>query len=137
MSSPLTKQFMFGGDGGGDVGDEEQEAQIEAAAKQMGFSVGEYKLVLKMQKQLADSVNIMRCTAGSDVKVTVDGNSPPAFLEIEVSDATKSKGSAAIETAFISAFKEAAAESKKGQAEAVQKMNKDIAEEMKKMGVGQ
>lgn len=128
---------MFGGDGGGEIGDEEQEAQIEAAAKQMGFSPGEYKLVLKMQQQLADSVNTMRCTAGSDVKVTMDGNSPPAFLEIEVGDDVKGQGAAAVEKAFISAFKDAANESKKGQAEAVQNMNKDIAEEMKKMGVGQ
>ena len=135
--APLSTSLnMFGGSG--DAGEElgeEEEAKIEAAAKAMGFSVAEYKLVLRMQKQLSDSVNTMRCSAGSDVKVTIDGNSPPNFLEIEVSESAKSGGASAVETGLIAAYKEAAAESKKGQQEAVKKMNQDIADEMKKMGV--
>lgn len=128
---------MFGGaaDDDDEEVSEEQEAQIEQAAKAMGFSVSEYKLVLRMQKQLADAVNGMRCSAGNDVKVTIDGNSPPLYLDIDVSETTKGKGAVAVETAFVAAYKEAANEAKKGQQAAVQNMNQDIAGEMKKMGI--
>ena len=126
---------MFGGSGDDEEVSDEQEAQIEKAAQAMGFSVSEYKLVLRMQKQLSDAVNGMRCSAGGDVKVTIDGNSPPLFLEIDVSEAAKGKGASNVENALVAAYKEAAAEAKKGQQAAVQKMNQDIAAEMKKMGV--
>lgn len=135
VSLSSTRLNMFGGSGDEEVS-EEEEAKIEQAAKAMGFSVGEYKLVLRMQKQLSDAVNDMRCTAGSgDVKVTMDGNSPPSFLEIEVSESAKASGVKAVETGLVAAFKEASAEAKKGQQAAVQKMNGDIAAEMKRMGV--
>ena len=134
-----TQHFMFGGAGALEEEDEytpEQQASIDAAAKQLGFSAAEYKLVLKMQKSLGEAVDSLRVNGGDEsVSVTMDGNAPPKFLEVEISDGGKSLGKATLEKKILSALKDANEQAKKGQQAAVQKMNTDIAEEMKKMGV--
>jgi len=136
-----TQQNMFGGgasplaEDDDDYSDEEQ-ANIDAAAKQLGFSAGEYKLVLKMQKTLGDSVDALRVTGGDEatgVTITMDGNSPPKFLEVAISEDGKNSGKTSLEKSIIKALKDANEEAKKGQQAAVQKMNTEIAEEMKKM----
>ena len=136
-----TQQYMFGGAGSpleeDDEYTEEEQANIAAAATQLGFSVDEYKLVLRMQKNLANSVDSLRVTGGDaskGVTITMDGNSPPKFLEVDINDEGKALGKAGLESSIIAALKEANAQAKKGQEEAVKKMNGDIAEEMKKMG---
>jgi len=129
---------MFGGAGALEEDDEyseEEEANIQAAARQLGFSPSEYKLVLRMQKNLADAVNTLRVTGGEgDVTVTMDGNSPPKFLEVKITDEGKALGKAALEKTLLTAMKDANEQAKKGQQAAVTNMNADIAEEMKKMG---
>jgi len=129
-----TQRNMFGGTGATPEADPEKEAQIEAAAKSMGFTVKEYKLVLKMQENLANAVNSLRVTGGSVVKgvtVELDGNSPAIHIKISITDAGKALGKAMLEKELVSALKEATDAAKKGQQTAIQKMNQDIAEELK------
>jgi len=137
-----SKLNMFGGGGAlqeEDEIDEEQEAQIEQAASALGFSKDEYKLVIKMQQNLAKSVDSLRCKGGSDAKgvsVTMDGNSPPKFLEVEITDDGKALGKGEVESLLVTAIKDANEQARKGQAAAIQTMNQDIASEMKMMGGG-
>merc|ERR1712071_24647 len=138
-----TQQYMFGGAGSPLAEDDsgqytpEEEANIQAAAKQLGFSASEYKLVLRMQANLKESVDSLRVTGGeasSGVMVSLDGNSPPKFLKVEITDDGKALGKATLESTLMSALKDANEQAKKGNAAAVEKMNADIAEELKKMG---
>ena len=133
---------MFGGTGStplDDEEDEEKEKQIEQAAKAMGFSVNEYKLVLRMQNNLANSVNSLRVSGGNlenkGVSITMDGNSPPKFLNVEINDDGKALGKTALQKEVLAALKEASEKAKKEQQAAIQKMNQEIAEEMKRSGM--
>eukprot|EP00591_Stephanopyxis_turris_P006240 CAMPEP_0195525742 /NCGR_PEP_ID=MMETSP0794_2-20130614/26336_1 /TAXON_ID=515487 /ORGANISM="Stephanopyxis turris, Strain CCMP 815" /LENGTH=131 /DNA_ID=CAMNT_0040656263 /DNA_START=212 /DNA_END=607 /DNA_ORIENTATION=- len=126
---------MFGGSGAlEEEEDPEQEKQIAAAAKSMGFSVKEYKLVIKMQQNLQEATNALRVTGGSadkGVTVELDGNSPAKHVEVVITDEAKAMGKAALEKQIVSAIKDASEQAQKGQAAAIQKMNQDIATEMK------
>lgn len=133
---------MFGGAGSAPALDDEEsearEKEIEAAAKAMGFSTNEYKLVLRMQQSLASAVNDLRVSGGSEEKgitVAMDGNSPPGFVEVIISEDAKGTGKASLEKELVAALKEATDKAKVGQQEAVQKMNAEIAEEMKSSGM--
>ena len=134
---------MFGGAGStpldDDEEDEEKEKQIEQAAKAMGFSVNEYKLVLRMQNNLANSVNTLRVSGGNldnkGVCITMDGNSPPKFLDVEINDDGKALGKTALQKEVLACLKEAGEKAKKEQQAAIQKMNTEIAEEMKRNGM--
>mmetsp|Transcript_65554 Transcript_65554/g.77621 ORF Transcript_65554/g.77621 Transcript_65554/m.77621 type:complete len:184 (+) Transcript_65554:178-729(+) len=143
-TSPTNSQRqMFGGAGSPPSEDDEEdaakEAEIEAAAKAMGFSATEYKLVLRMQQNLANAVNSLRASGGSDEKgvtVELDGNSPPGHLVVSITEAAKeSLGKEGLEKELVVALKEASEKAKKGQQEAVKNMNAEIAQEMKKMGM--
>lgn len=128
---------MFSGSGTPGEDDPEKDKQMEAAAKQMGFTLKEYKLVMKMQKQLADDVSALRVTGGSEdkgVTVELDGNSPPNHLVVSITDDGKALGKAGLEKELLAAIKAATEASKKGQEEAIKKMNADIGESMKAMG---
>jgi len=127
---------MFSGAGVDPEEDPEKQAQIEQAAKAMGFTIKEYKLVLKMQDGLAKAVNALRVTGGSEskgVQVELDGNSPANHIEFKITEDAKKLGKAAFEKELVAAFKEATDAAKKGQQVAIQKMNAEIAEELKVM----
>ena len=142
-TSTTSQRQMFGGAGAPPSEDDEEdaakEAEIEAAAKAMGFSASEYKLVLRMQQNLATAVNSLRASGGSEEKgvtVELDGNSPPGHLVVSITEAAKeSMGKEGLEKELITALKEASEKAKKGQQEAVKNMNSEIAQEMKKMGM--
>merc|ERR1711862_883303 len=143
QKTQTTKHYMFGGAGStpldDDEEDEEKEKQIEQAAKAMGFSVNEYKLVLRMQNNLANTVNALRVSGGDldkkGVSITMDGYSPPKFVNVEINDMGKEKGKSAFTKEVLAALKEASEKAKKEQQAAIQKMNSDIAEEMKRTGM--
>merc|ERR1711862_395843 len=129
QKSILTKHNMFGGAGTpaleeDDDEDEEKEKQIEQAAKAMGFSVQEHKLVLKMQNNLANTVNALRVSGGDldkkGVSITMDGNSPPKFVNVEINDMGKEKGKSAFTKEVLAALKEASEKAKKEQQAAIQ-----------------
>jgi DNA-binding protein YbaB len=127
---------MFAGSGADPDDDPEKESQIEQASKAMGFSVKEYKLVLKMQDGLAKAVNELRVTGGSEgkgVQITMDGNSPANHIEFKVTEDGKKLGKATLQKELVAAFKEATDAAKKGQQACIQTMNAEIAEELKIM----
>lgn len=132
---------MFGGAGAPALEedeDPEKEKQIEQAAKAMGFSVNEYKLVLRMQENLANAVNSLRCTGGNEAKgvtITMDGNSPPKFLKVKITDDGKKLPKADLEKEITTALKDASAQAKKENQAAIMRMNQEVAAEMKKMGM--
>ena len=68
----------------------EAMAKIEQAAASMGMSVEEYNLGMRARIRLTEELDSARISSGDErVSVTRDGNNPPKFLEIEITDAGK------------------------------------------------
>merc|ERR1719506_2479407 len=83
VNSPLlrksTSLSMFGGAApGGESNDE-----AEAAAKQMGLSLKEYQVAMRMQQNLGVALNAHRSEGGkSGVTVVYDGNVKPVSVAL-------------------------------------------------------
>lgn len=137
-----TAHFMFGGSGVSPLEededlnvDPEKESQLEATAKAMGISVKEYKLILKSQENMQKALNALRVSGGNSGTVTVemDGNSPPKYLKVSVTDDGKALGKAALEKEIVTALKQAGEAARKGQADVMKQMQEDIAKAYKVM----
>jgi len=127
---------MFGGAGEGVPGDDDPEelAKMEQAAKAMGMSVEEYKLGITARVRLSKALDEARVTGGDasrGVQVERDGNNPPKFLDIKITDAGKALGKEKLSSELVAALKTASDESRKARAGAQKDMMAFISEEMK------
>jgi len=153
-----TQRCMFGGSGGkslaleeddededgssstpkGDGLNADQRKQMEMMAKAMGMTVDEYMLGMNARMRMEQDISNLRVVGGESTKgVTVerDGNSPPKFLKVILTEEGKSKlGRVGVEKEVVAALKSAGEKSKKGREQAQQKMMQFIAEQMKTMG---
>lgn len=134
----LTRQHMFGGAGAGMPSEDNPEEikAMEAAAKQMGMSLEEYKLGLNARVRMTEQLNAVRVTGGSPEKVAVErcGNNPPVFLEITITEEGKKLGKDAVSAELVKALKTASDASRSSRMEAQKNMMAYISEEMKKLG---
>lgn len=155
----LTQRYMFGGSGKSlalEEDDDEdgdgksvtapskdgltidQRKQMEQMAKAMGMTVEEYQLGMNARIRMETDINNLRVVGGDESKgVTVerDGNSPPKYLKVTITEEGKAKlGKAGVEKEVVAALKSAGEKSKKGREQAQQKMMQFIAEQMKGMG---
>lgn len=129
---------MFGGAGAGVPSEDNPEelAAMEAAAKQMGIPLDEYKLGMKARARLVSQLDASRCVTGetSTVAIERDAHNPPKHLQVTITEAGKALGAEQVGQKLVAALKEAAAASKKKRAEAQADMMKYISEEMKAAG---
>jgi hypothetical protein len=138
-SSPrkATQHHMFGGAGAGVPNEDNPEElkQMEAAAKQMGMSLGEYKLGVSARMRLVQQLDAARVKGGSDATVSVerDGNNPPKYMVISITDAGKALGKDALSAELIKALKTASDASRVSRTNAQKEMMTYIGEEMKKV----
>lgn len=135
---PLTQHHMFDGAGAGMPSEDnpEEMKMMEMAAKQMGMSLEEYKLGISARMKMVQTLDAVRVTAGSPDKVAVerDGNNPPKFLNIIISEEGKKLGKDFVSDELVKALKLAATSSRSSREEAQKTMMGYIGEEMKKMG---
>ena len=135
-TASLTQLEMFGGAGAGAAmeDDPEAQAQIEAAAKSMNMSVEEYKLGMSARAKLTEQLNNARVSAGDKVVVTRDGNNPPAFLDISISEDAKAAGKDVVSKDLVAALKKASDQSRTVRQQAQKDMMAFIQDEAKKLG---
>jgi hypothetical protein len=135
---PFTRLDMFSGAGAGVPSEDDpaQEAAIEAAAKQLGMPVFEYKLSMRARAKLESLLDAARCVAGETGTVSIerDANNPPKYLEVTITEAGKALGADQVGKKLVAALKEAATASKAKRAQAQGDMMKFIADEMKSAG---
>lgn len=134
----LTAPNMFGGAGEG-VPSEDNPEELEAmkqAAASMGMSLEEYKLGISARMRLTKQLDAARVSGGSKDKIAVerDGNNPPKFLEITVSEAGKALGKDGVSKELVTALKTASDESRSVRSGAQKDMMIWIQDEMKKLG---
>ena len=136
-STTRTQQFMFGGAGGGvptEDNPEEMKA-MEAAARQMGMTLEEYKLGISARMRMTTALDKARVTGGSPDKILVErcGNNPPKFLDITITEAGKALGKEGVSAELVKALKTASDASRLSRTEAQKGMMGYISEEMKKL----
>jgi hypothetical protein len=128
---------MFGGAGAGasDSDDPEEQAKIAQVAKSMGMSVEEYQLGLKARMKLVENLDAARVTGGNADKILVerDGNNPPKYLDIKITEAGKALGKEALSKEICDALKKASDVSRTTRSDAQKNMMAYIGEEMKKL----
>lgn len=133
-----TQLNMFGGAGAGVPSEDrpEEMKQMEEAAKQMGMSVEEYKLGMSARVRLVEALNKARVFGGNKDTVSVerDGNNPPTFIQVSITDAGKALGKEKLSSELVSALKTASDKSRETRTEEQKRMMSFIGEEMKKIG---
>lgn len=133
----LTRQYMFSGAGAGIPSEDNPEKYNEMvqSAKQMGMSVDEYKLGVSARLRFNQEIDAARVQGGSPSTVLVerDGNNPPKFLDITITDAGKAQGKEALSKELVKALKGASDASRNARNEAQKQMMAYIGEEMKKL----
>ena len=119
---------MFGGAApGGESNDE-----AEAAAKQMGLSLKEYQVAMRMQQNLGVALNAHRSEGGkSGVTVVYDGNVKP--VSVALTEEALGRGKEALEKEILEAWGEAVGGAQMAAQGEFQKMQRDVAQEMKGM----
>jgi len=99
------------------------------------MNLQEYQLAMRMRNELGETLTNFRAVGsntGSSVKVTYDGNVKP--LSVEVTDDAIASGKDQLEKDLVKAWGEAIEGAQKAAQGAMQKMQMDIATEMKSMG---
>lgn len=133
-----TQLHMFGGAGAGVPSEDrpEEMKQMEEAAKQMGMSVEEYKLGMSARVRLVEALNKARVVGGDKDTVSVerDGNNPPTFIQISITEAGKALGKEKLSTELVRALKTASDKSRETRTEEQKRMMSYIGDEMKKIG---
>lgn len=133
-----TQRNMFGGGGAGVPSEDNPEelAKMEQAAKAMGMSLDEYKLGMNARVRLTNELDAARVTAGKTNIVTVerDGNNPPKYFNIVITEDGKKLGTSALSTELVSALKMASESSRTKRTDAQKNMMSYIGDEMKKLG---
>ena len=126
-STKQTKKFMFSGSGAVSTDeDPEKEKQIESAAKAMGMTAADYKLIMKAQEDMMNALNSLRvsgASASGEVMVELDGNAPPKSVKISITENGKALGKAKLEKEVLAALKEANAAARDGQMGVLKRMN--------------
>lgn len=114
----------------------EELKAMEDAAKQMGMSLEEYKLGMSARVRMTETLDAARVTGGSPDTIAVerDGNNPPKFLEITITEAGKALGKEKVSEELVKALKTASDSSRTSRMEAQKSMMGYISEEMKKLG---
>jgi len=86
--------------------------------------------------RLTKELNEARVSAGNKDTVAVerDGNNPPGYLEVTVTEAGKALGKDGVSNELVAALKTASDESRKVRATAQKGMMEYISNEMKAMG---
>ena len=137
VRNTLTRQYMFGGAGAGVPNEDNPEEMkaMEQQAKQMGMSLEEYKLGVSARVRMVEQLNAIRVTAGSPDKVAIerDGNNPPKFMEITITDEGKALGKENVSQELVKALKTASDSSRSSRMEAQKTMMMFIQEEIKKL----
>ena len=125
QKTTTTTLNMFGGAGAAG-----SESDVEAEAKQMGMSVKEYNLAMRMRSEFAAKLAASRSTAkaGPGVSVTYDGNIRP--VQVDVSDEGIALGKSKLEEALITAMNDAMKGAQQDMQREMQQMQKSIASEM-------
>mmetsp|Transcript_19528 Transcript_19528/g.38811 ORF Transcript_19528/g.38811 Transcript_19528/m.38811 type:complete len:158 (-) Transcript_19528:53-526(-) len=129
VASSVQREMFSGSGGGSDSTDE-----AEQAAKQMGMTLPEYQLAMRMRNELAQTLTDFRSVGsndGSSVKITYDGNVRP--VSIEVTDEGIASGKDQLEKDLLKAWGVAVEGGQKAAQGAMQTMQKNIAVEMQKM----
>jgi DNA-binding protein YbaB len=133
-----TQLNMFGGAGAGVPSEDnpEEMKKMEEAAKAMGMSLEEYKLGMAARVRLAEALNKARVSGGNKDTVSVerDGNNPPTFIQISITEAGKALGKEKLSSELVTALKNASDKSRDARKDEQQKMMSYIGEEMKKIG---
>ena len=134
----LTQLNMFGGAGAGIPSEDrpEEMKQMEEAAKQMGMSVEEYKLGMSARVRLVEALNKARVFGGNKDTVSVerDGNNPPTFIQISITETGKALGKEKLSQELVRALKTASDNSRESRTEEQKRMMSYIGDEMKKIG---
>ena len=129
---------MFGGAGAGVPSEDrpEEMKQMEEAAKQMGMSLEEYKLGMSARVRLVEALNKARVFGGDKDTVSVerDGNNPPTFIQISITETGKALGKEKLSTDLVRALKTASDKSRETRTEEQKRMMSFIGDEMKKIG---
>eukprot|EP00527_Entomoneis_sp_CCMP2396_P007777 CAMPEP_0198145676 /NCGR_PEP_ID=MMETSP1443-20131203/24841_1 /TAXON_ID=186043 /ORGANISM="Entomoneis sp., Strain CCMP2396" /LENGTH=161 /DNA_ID=CAMNT_0043809377 /DNA_START=125 /DNA_END=610 /DNA_ORIENTATION=+ len=136
-STIATQLSMFGGAGDAAPKEDDPEAmkQLEQAAASMGMTVEEYNLGMRARNRLTEQLDAARVTAGDDrVKIQRDGNNPPKFLEITITEDGKAMGQAALSKELCASLKVASEDSRKKRADSQKDMMAFVQEEMKNIG---
>ena len=121
---------MFGGAGAGSPTEDdvtpEQEAQLQAAAAQMGMSVDEYKLAMRAREQLVKSMDSKIFTVGDadTVQIERDANNPPRKFDVTITEAGKALGREEVSKQLVAALSKGSEAAAKGRQEAQQEMLK-------------
>ena len=129
-STSPTQQYMFGGAGAGSPTEDdvtpEQEAQLQAAAAQMGMSVDEYKLAMRAREQLVKSMDSKIFTVGDadTVQIERDANNPPRKFDVTITEAGKALGREEVSKQLVAALSKGSEAAAKGRQEAQQEMLK-------------
>ena len=137
LAPSSTQLSMFGGAGAAAPKEDDPEAQkqLEQTAASMGMSVEEYNLGMRARARLTEELDKARVTAGDErVEVTRDGNNPPKFLEITITEAGKALGPESLSKELCANLKASSDDSRKTRADAQKDMMAFVQEEMKKMG---
>jgi hypothetical protein len=138
LSTATTQLFMFGGAGAGVPSEDrpEEMKQMEDAAKQMGMSVEEYKLGMSARVRFTEALNKARVLGGNKDTVSVerDGNNPPTFIKVSITDTGKALGKEKLSTELVKALKTASDKSREARTEEQKRMMSYIGDEMKKIG---
>lgn len=132
----VTPLPMFGGAGEGMVEDPANEAQMAAAAKQLGVPLDEYKLGMQARIRLSKQLDEARITAGDETKIAIerDANNPPKYLEIIVTEEGKALGKDVVTKEVLAQLQSTADFAKTKRNDAQKEMMMWIGDEMKKRG---
>jgi hypothetical protein len=133
-----TQKFMFSGAGEGLPTEENSAelAEMEKAAKAFGITVEEYKLGMMGRTRLAKELDSARITGGSKDSVAVerDGNNPPKFIEVILTEKGKALGKTEVSKQLVNAFNSASESSRKVRVDAQKNMMAFLDAESKKLG---
>jgi hypothetical protein len=138
VSSTCSSLYMFGGAGAGVPSEDDPAAmqRMEQEAKALGMAPDEYKIGMSARMRLTAELDSARCKGGDATKIMVerDGNNPPKYLEIIITEEGKKIGPDGVSKELVSALKKASDESRNVRTAAQKNMMAWIADEMKRMG---
>lgn len=128
---------MFSGAGEGmpNEDDPEELAKMEQAAKQLGMPLDEYKLGMSARNRMTKEIDETRVVGGDKATVAVerDGNNPPKYLEVYITEEGKALGKDVVQTKLVEALQESDEASKQARQAAQKNMMTFVSEEMKKV----
>ena len=118
---------------------EDKQLERQTLERDIAIIEGEIRqaqLGIQARLRLTESLANMRIKTGDEGTVSVerDGQNPPAYMEITVTEAGKALGPEEVSKKLCAALKEGSDKSRTGRAEAQKDMMQCVGEEMKKLG---